>query len=74
VNVEEMKANFFAASILMPRRFLEADPLMAELDVEDAATPVKVSAARYNVSPCDDRSSGQSGGASPRIAQVPPPW
>jgi len=50
VDVEEMEANFFAASILMPRRFLEADPLMAELDVEDAAAAVKVLAARYKVS------------------------
>lgn len=50
VNVEEMEANFFAASILMPRRLLEADPLMAGLDVEDAAT-TKTLAARYKVSP-----------------------
>lgn len=51
VNVEEMEANFFAACILMPRRFLEADPLMSELDVEDAAPTVKALAARYKVSP-----------------------
>jgi len=50
VNVEEMEANFFAASILMPRRLLEADPLMSDLDVEDAAT-TKALAARYEVSP-----------------------
>jgi Zn-dependent peptidase ImmA (M78 family) len=50
VNVEEMEANFFAASILMPRRFLEADPLMSDLDVEDAAATVKALATRYKVS------------------------
>jgi Zn-dependent peptidase ImmA (M78 family) len=50
VNVEEMEANFFAASILMPRRFLEADPLMSDLDVEDATATVKMLAARYKVS------------------------
>ena len=42
-----MEANFFAACILMPRRFLETDPLMAELDVEDAAKTVKALAQRY---------------------------
>jgi Zn-dependent peptidase ImmA (M78 family) len=50
VDVEEMEANFFAATILMPRRFLEADPLMSDLDVEDATTTVKALAARYKVS------------------------
>jgi Zn-dependent peptidase ImmA (M78 family) len=50
VDVEEMEANFFAACILMPRRFLEADPLISELDVEDAAPTVKALAARYKVS------------------------
>jgi Zn-dependent peptidase ImmA (M78 family) len=50
VDVEEMEANFFAACILMPRRFLEVDPLISELDVEDAAPTVKALAARYKVS------------------------
>jgi Zn-dependent peptidase ImmA (M78 family) len=50
VDVEEMEANFFAACILMPRRFLEADPLISELDVEDAAATVAALAARYKVS------------------------
>jgi Zn-dependent peptidase ImmA (M78 family) len=50
VNVEEMEANFFAASILMPRRLLDADPLMSNLDVEDAAT-TNALASRYKVSP-----------------------
>ena len=49
VNVEEMEANFFAAAILMPRRLLEADPLMSDLDVEDPATAKRL-AARYKVS------------------------
>ena len=50
VDVEEMEANFFAACILMPRRFLAADPLVSELDMEDAAGTVKALAARYKVS------------------------
>lgn len=50
VKVEEMEANFFAACILMPRRFLEADPLISDLDVEDATSTVKELAARYKVS------------------------
>jgi Zn-dependent peptidase ImmA (M78 family) len=51
VEVKEMEANFFAASILMPRRFLEADPMVADLDLEEAAGAVKALAARYKVSP-----------------------
>nr|WP_294566576.1 ImmA/IrrE family metallo-endopeptidase [uncultured Rhodopila sp.] len=51
VDVEEMEANFFAACILMPRRFLEADPLMSDMDAEDAAKTVKALADRYKVSP-----------------------
>jgi Zn-dependent peptidase ImmA (M78 family) len=51
VDVEEMEANFFAANILMPRRFLEAEPLVADLDHEEAAESIKVLAARYKVSP-----------------------
>ena len=35
VDVEEIEANFFAACLLMPRRFLEADPEAAIVDVED---------------------------------------
>jgi Zn-dependent peptidase ImmA (M78 family) len=50
VDVEEMEANFFAANILMPRRFLEAEPLIADLDQEDAVDTVKALAARYKVS------------------------
>lgn len=50
VDVEEMEANFFAACILMPRRFLAADPMVSELDVEDAAPLVRALATRYKVS------------------------
>jgi Zn-dependent peptidase ImmA (M78 family) len=51
VDVEEMEANFFAACILMPRRFLEADPRISQMDVEeDASDTVKLLAARYKVS------------------------
>ncbi|WP_086555420.1 ImmA/IrrE family metallo-endopeptidase [Acetobacter sp. DmW_043] len=48
-DIEEIEANFFAASILMPWQFLRSDPLLSELDVEDPAS-VKVLAARYKVS------------------------
>ncbi len=51
VDVVEMEANFFAASILMPWRFLEADPLVAGLDFENADVAIKAVAARYKVSP-----------------------
>ena len=50
VDVKEMEANFFAASILMPRRFLATDPMIAALDLENAADAVKKLAARYKVS------------------------
>ena len=50
-DVVEMEANFFAASILMPWRFLEADPLVAGLDFEDAEAAIKRLASRYKVSP-----------------------
>jgi Zn-dependent peptidase ImmA (M78 family) len=50
VNVEEVEANFFAACLLMPRAFLEADPAAALVDVENAAAVAKL-AKRYNVSP-----------------------
>ena len=42
IDVVEMEANFFAASILMPWRFLEADPLVAELDFENADVAIKI--------------------------------
>lgn len=51
VDVVEMEANFFGASILMPWRFLEADPLVAGLDFENADAAIKTIAARYKVSP-----------------------
>lgn len=51
VDVKEMEANFFAASILMPRRLLEADPMVSDLDLEEAAGAVKALAIRYKVSP-----------------------
>ena len=50
-DVEEMEANFFAACLLMPRSMLEADPLAAQLDAEDAAQTVAALARRYKVSP-----------------------
>jgi len=49
-SVEETEANFLAACILMPRRFLEADQAVAQLDAEDPAA-VAALARRYNVSP-----------------------
>lgn len=50
VNVEEIEANHFAACLLMPRRFIEADPQAALVDVEDLQA-VKELANRYRVSP-----------------------
>ena len=50
VDVEEIEANFFAASLLMPRRFLQADPEAALVDVEDARAVARL-ATRYGVSP-----------------------
>lgn len=49
IDVEEIEANFFAACLLMPRRFLEADPEAALVDVEDAQAVAKL-AKRYGVS------------------------
>ncbi|MBB4365012.1 Zn-dependent peptidase ImmA (M78 family) [Bradyrhizobium sp. CIR18] len=46
-DVEEIEANFFAASILMPKEFLDADEAIHALD-NDAA--VERLATRYNVS------------------------
>jgi Zn-dependent peptidase ImmA (M78 family) len=49
VDVEEIEANFFAACLLMPRRFLQADPEAALVDVEDAQAVARL-AKRYGVS------------------------
>jgi Zn-dependent peptidase ImmA (M78 family) len=49
VNVEEVEANHFAACLLMPRRFIEADPQAALVDVEDSQA-VRALAHRYGVS------------------------
>lgn len=49
VDVEEIEANFFAACLLMPRRFLEADPAAAVVDVENSRA-VAALAKRYGVS------------------------
>jgi Zn-dependent peptidase ImmA (M78 family) len=35
-DIEEIEANFFAASLLMPKRFLDEDPRTLTIDVEDA--------------------------------------
>lgn len=51
VNFEEIEANFFAACLLMPRRFLEADPAATSLDVEGNPQAVAKLAKRYGVSP-----------------------
>lgn len=49
VHVEEIEANFFAACLLMPRRFLDADPAAALVDAENADAVANV-AKRYGVS------------------------
>jgi Zn-dependent peptidase ImmA (M78 family) len=46
-NTEEIEANFFAASILMPRMFLDADNAISALDND---IEVSALASRYNVS------------------------
>jgi Zn-dependent peptidase ImmA (M78 family) len=46
-DVEEIEANFFAASILMPKSFLDADDAVQALDDDRL---VERLAARYNVS------------------------
>ena len=49
VHVEEIEANFFAACLLMPRRFLDTDPEAALVDAENAESVAHV-AKRYEVS------------------------
>ena len=49
IHVEEIEANFFAACLLMPRRFLDADPAAALVDAENADAVASV-AKRYGVS------------------------
>jgi Zn-dependent peptidase ImmA (M78 family) len=46
-NVEEMEANFFAATILMPKNFLDEDDARRALDNDER---VRELAARYKVS------------------------
>lgn len=48
-DIEEIEANFFAASLLMPDRFLRNDPRAAEMDVEDGRA-IKALANGYAVS------------------------
>lgn len=48
-NVEEVEANFFAASLLMPERMLSTDPRARSIDLEDA-DGVKEIARAYAVS------------------------
>jgi len=48
-DIEEIEANFFAASLLMPDRFLRGDPRAAEMDVEDGKA-IKTLAGAYGVS------------------------
>lgn len=48
-DVEEVEANFFAASLLMPERFLHADPRAVEMDLEDEKA-IQALANAYGVS------------------------
>lgn len=48
-DVEEVEANFFAASLLMPDHFLKMDPRTAEVDIEDGRA-VAILAKVYGVS------------------------
>lgn len=49
IDPEEVEANYFAACLLMPRDFLEADPKAFLVDAEDA-TAVAALARSYGVS------------------------
>jgi Zn-dependent peptidase ImmA (M78 family) len=49
-DVEEMEANFFAACVLMPRKFLEVEPTVRELDAVDSSNAVALLAGKYQVS------------------------
>jgi Zn-dependent peptidase ImmA (M78 family) len=49
IDPEEIEANYFAACLLMPREFLEANPTAFFVDVEDA-TAVASLARSYGVS------------------------
>jgi Zn-dependent peptidase ImmA (M78 family) len=46
-DIEEIEANFFAASILMPKRFLDRDEAVMALDNDEAVAKL---AKKYNVS------------------------
>ena len=48
-NIEEIEANFFAASLLMPDKFLRVDPRAVEMDVENEVA-VDALARAYGVS------------------------
>ena len=48
-NIEEIEANFFAASLLMPEKILAADPRTAFIHLDDDAT-VEALAKSYKVS------------------------
>ncbi len=48
-NIEEIEANFFAASLLMPDKFLRVDPRAIEMDVENEMS-VDALARGYGVS------------------------
>lgn len=48
-NIEEIEANFFAASLLMPNKILLADPRTAFIDLDDDAA-VEALAKSYKVS------------------------
>jgi Zn-dependent peptidase ImmA (M78 family) len=49
-DIEEIEANFFAASLLMPTKFTEADPRAAFIELENVKA-VEALAATYKVSP-----------------------
>jgi Zn-dependent peptidase ImmA (M78 family) len=50
LDAEEVEANFFAASLLMPRAFMDADPRTHSVEVEDTAG-LRELARSYGVSP-----------------------
>ncbi len=49
-NPHEIEANQFAAELLMPTSFIEAEPLLQEMDIDDLGETISKLAKKYKVS------------------------
>ena len=49
IDIEEIEANYFAAALLMPRKFMDRDPRTHSIEVEDASA-LRALAQAYGVS------------------------